>query len=99
MDSFPIKFKQDNFSYDGIDYTKASQGLAQIIDHPLQSKGYFILYAGLSQEAMLQLSDLWLYDAVGRADSFLIYDGDKILCSGDWEVDADLERMFEHWDN
>ena len=91
-DSFPIKFKQDNFSYDGIDYTKTSQGLAQIIEHPLQSKGYFILYAGLSPEAMLQLGDLSLYDS---PNSFVIYDGDKILCSGDWEVDADLVRMFE----
>ncbi|MCK4826269.1 hypothetical protein KA005_61575, partial [bacterium] len=90
--TFPIKFNRDNFSCNGINYAKTSQGLAQIIEHPLQSKGQFILYAGLSATAMLQFGDLYLYDA---SNSFVIYDGDKQINSGDWEADADLLWKFE----
>jgi hypothetical protein len=89
---FPIKFERDNFSYNGKNYAKSSQGLVQVIEHPLQRKGYFILYAGLSPEATLQFGDLDLY---GASNSFVIYDGDKPLCSGDWEVDGDLVWIFE----
>lgn len=90
--TFPIKFSRDNFSCNGINYTKTSQGLAQIIEHPLQPNGQFILYAGLSATAMLQFGDLYLYDA---SNSFVIYDGDKQINSGDWEADADLLWKFE----
>lgn len=90
--TFPIKFNQDNFSYNGINYAKTSQGVAQIIEHPFQPKGQFILYAGLSATAMLQFGDLYLYDA---SNSFIIYDGDQQINSGDWEGDADLIWKFE----
>jgi hypothetical protein len=89
---FPIKFNRDNFSYNGINYAQTSQGLAQIIEHPFQPKGQFILYTGLSATAMLQFGDLYLYDA---SNSFVIYDGEKQINSGDWEGDADLLWKFE----
>ena len=88
---FPIKFNRDKFSFKGINYTKPSQGLAQIIEHPLQPKGQFIQYAGLSATAMLQFGDLYLYDA---QNSYLIYDGDKQVNSGIWEADAELYWEF-----
>jgi transglutaminase-like putative cysteine protease len=88
---FPVKFVQDKFSYNGINYAKTSQGIAQIIEHPLQSKGLFILYAGLSADGMLQFGDLYLYDA---SNSFVIYDGDQQINSGNWEGDVDLLWKF-----
>ncbi len=91
--TFPIKFNRDNFSYKGINYTKTSQGLVQIIEHPLQPKGQFILNAGLSATAMLQFNDLNLYTYT--SNSFVIYDGDKQINSGNWEGDADLLWKFE----
>jgi transglutaminase-like putative cysteine protease len=89
---FPIKFKPDSFSYEGINYTNRSQGLAQVIEHPFQANGILVLYAGLSPQAMFQFADRDLYDA---PNSFVIYDGDKKLCSGDWEGDADLIWNFK----
>lgn len=89
---FPIKFKPDSFSYEGINYTNRSQGLAQAIEHPFQDNGILIIYAGLSPQAMLQSLDLHLY---GAPKSFVIYDGDRQLCSGDWEGDADLVWNFK----
>ena len=88
---FPIKFIQDMFSFNGINYAKTSQGIAQIIEHPLQSKGLFILYAGLSADGMLQFGDLYLYDS---SNSFVIYDGDQQINSGNWEGDPDLLWKF-----
>jgi transglutaminase-like putative cysteine protease len=90
--TFPIRFNKDNFSCNGITYSKTSQGLAQIIEHPLQPKGQFILYAGLSETSMLQFGNLYLYN---DSKSFLIYDGDKKINSGDWETDADLIWNFD----
>jgi len=91
--TFPIKINRDNFTYNGTNYSKPSQGLAQITEHPLKPKGQFIQYAGLSATAMLQFGDLYVYDA---PSSFVIYDGDKQSLSGDWkETDADLLWKFE----
>ena len=90
--TFPIKFNRDNFSYNGINYAKTSQGVAQSIEHPFQPKGQVILYAGLSANAMLQFCDLYLYDT---SNSFIIYDGDQQINSGDWEGDVDLIWKFE----
>ncbi len=89
---FPIKFNQDKFDHNGMIYSKPSQGLAQIAQHPLIKKGQLIQYAGLSAKAMLQFGDLYLYDAY---NSYLIYDGDKKIISGDWEVDNDLLYKFK----
>jgi len=88
---FPIKLNRDNFSCNGINYSKTSQGLAQITEHPLRPKGQFILYAGLSPSAMLQFGDLYLYDA---PSSFMIYDAEKQITSGDW-ADTDSELVWE----
>jgi len=89
---FPIKFERDSFSYKGTSYADNSKGLALAIEHPLQTNGILILYAGLSPQAMLQFGDLYLYNA---SNSFIIYDSDKQLCSGDWGGDADLVWNFK----
>jgi hypothetical protein len=41
---------------------------------------------------MLHLGDLYLYDAY---NSYVIYDVDKEILSGDWEIDNDLLYKFE----
>jgi len=89
---FPIAFNGNSFICNEINYKKPSQGLAQIAEHPLRSKGLFIQYAGLSAAAMLQFGDLYLYDA---PNSFVIYNGDKEITSGDWGGDNDLLWKFE----
>lgn len=89
---FPIKFNQDKFSHNGVIYSKPSQGLAQIIQHPLLKRGQLIQYAGLSSESTLHFGDLYLYDA---SDSYVIYDDDKKIISGDWEVGNELVYKFK----
>ena len=88
---FPLRFNKDNFTCNGITYSDTSQGLAQITEHPLKPKGQFIQYAGLSATAMLQFGDLYLYDA---PSSFVIYDADKQISSGNWE-DTDPDLVWE----
>ena len=90
---FPIKINQNNFSFNGTNYSNPSQGLAQITEHPFRPKGQLIQYAGLSAAAMLQFGDLYLYDA---PNSYVIYDADKEIDSGDWsDTDADLVWEFK----
>jgi len=89
---FEIKFEGNKFSYNRGNYYKDTQGVAQITNHPLRNKGLFILYAGLSATAMLQFGDLNLYDA---PNSFVIYDGNKQINSGDCKAEADLLWKFE----
>ena len=89
---FLIKFNEDKFYYQGVVYSKRSQGVAQITTHPLLQKGQLIQYAGLSAEAMLHFGDLYLYDAY---NSYVIYDGDEEILSGDWEVYGDLLYKFK----
>ncbi len=88
---FPLAFNGNSFIFNRINYDKPSQGLAQVTEHPLKSKGLFIQYAGLSAKAMLQFGDLYLYDS---PNSFVIYDGDQEITSGDWESDTDLVWKF-----
>ncbi len=89
---FPIEFDESKFTWHGAIYDQPTQGVAQVVDHPLNSKGLLILYAGLSGEATLQVCDSYLYDAVA---SYVIFDRDEKLLSGDWEVDSDLVWKFE----
>jgi hypothetical protein len=52
-----------------------------------------VMYAGLSPEATLKLCDLELYDS---DSSYVIFDGDKQLVTGDWEdADANLYWNFD----
>jgi transglutaminase-like putative cysteine protease len=92
-DSFPIKFDGDQFTWQGMRYDKAAQGLAQVIEHPQNGEGLMIMYAGLSPEATLKLCDLQL-DA--SECSYVIFDGDKQSATGDWEdVDGNLYWSFD----
>jgi len=90
-DVFPVKFDESKFIWQGAVYDQPTQGVAEVVDHPLNPKGLLILYAGLSGEATLQVCDSYLYDAVA---SYVIFDRDETLLSGDWEVDSDLVWKF-----
>lgn len=94
-DIFPIKFDEDKFTWQGVTYDKPTQGVAQIVENPLDPESVIILYAGLSGDATQRFCDLYLYDADA---SYVIFDRDKQLVSGDWEVDevdSDLVWNFE----
>lgn len=92
-DIFPIRFDDGKFIWQGTIYDQPAQGVAQIVDNPLDEKCLLILYAGLSSKATLQICDSYLYDAKA---SYVIFDGDKQLLSGDWEdTDSDLVWKFK----
>jgi hypothetical protein len=92
-DIFPVKFDESKFVWRETVYSKPTQGVAQVVDHPLNPKGLLILYAGLSGEATLQICDSYLYDAKA---SYVIFEGEKTLVSGNWEdTDSDLVWKFE----
>lgn len=92
-DSFPIKFDGDQFTWQGMRYDKSTQGLAQVIEHPMNSEGLMIMCAALSPEATLKFCDLELYD---EDSSYVIFEGDKQLLTGDWEdVDSSLYWNFD----
>jgi len=46
--SFPIKFEKNRFSWQGVVYNRPTQGVAQIIENPLDHTNTVNLYAGLS---------------------------------------------------
>jgi len=92
QDSFPIKFEKDKFTWQGTTYDQPSQGVAQIVENPNNPKNLVILYAGLSGDATQKFCDLYLYDANA---SYVIFDQDKQLVSGDWKVDSDLYWNFK----
>ena len=94
-DIFPIKFDEDKFNWQGVNYDQPTQGVAQIIENPLDLESVIILYTGLSGEATKKFCDLYLYDVDA---SYVIFDIDKQLVSGDWkvdEVDSDLVWNFK----
>ena len=91
-DIFPIKFDGARFTWQGATYEQPTQGAAQIVENPRDSKSLMIMYAGLSGEATQKFRDLRLYDADA---SYVIFDADKELLRGDWELDSDLIWKFE----
>ena len=94
-DIFIIKFDEDKFNWRGVTYDKPTQGVAQIVENPLDPESVIILYTGLSGDATQKFCDLHLYDADA---SYVIFDRDKLLVSGYWEVDEvdnDLVWNFE----
>ena len=92
-DSFPIKFDGAVFNWDGTTYNKPTHGLVQIIENPNNAQGLMIINAGLSAEATLKLKALKSYDS---DSSYVIFDDDKQLLTGDWEdVDSNLYWKFD----
>jgi len=92
-DRFPIKFDGTRLIWRETRYDKPTQGVAQVIDNPVDGKGLMVMYAGLSPEATLKLYDLELYDS---DSSYVIFDGDRQLLTGDWEdVDSNLYWNFD----
>ena len=90
---FPVKFDEDKFTWQGVTYGKASQGVAQIVENPNNAQGLMIMYAGLSGESTQKFCDLYLYD---EDTSFIIFDADRELHRGDWEdVDSNLYWKFD----
>ena len=102
-DFFPVKFEKDRFTWQGVVYNKSSQGIALIIENPLDTLYTINLYAGLSGEATLMVCDKsdWQkeldgYYLIDLSTSYIIYDHHSKLVSGDWEdTDSDLVWNFE----
>jgi transglutaminase-like putative cysteine protease len=92
-DIFPIKFDDDKFNWQGITYDQPTQGVAQIVENPLDPESEIVLCAGLSGDATQKFCRLYLYD---EDASYVILDQDKQLVSGDWEdEDSDLVWNFK----
>jgi transglutaminase-like putative cysteine protease len=92
QDAFPIRFRKDHFSWQGTNYEKPTQGVAQIVENPQDATGLVILYAGLTEKSTLQICDSYLYDLDA---SFAIFDGEEVLVSGDWEPEGKLVWKFQ----
>jgi hypothetical protein len=91
-DIFPIKFDHGKFTWQGITYDQPTQGVAQIVENPLEPGKKIVLYYGLSNDAA-KLS--WELYTMNTDASFVIFDGDKELLRGDWEeVDNNLYWNF-----
>jgi hypothetical protein len=91
-DIFIIKFEEGKFTRQGVTYDQPTQGVAQIVENPLDPESVIILYAGLSGDATRGFCDLYLCAADA---SYVIFDHDKQLASGDWEdADSDLVWKF-----
>ena len=91
-DIFPIRFDEDKFTWQGIIYAQPTQAVAQMVENPRGAHNLMIMHAGLSPEATKKFTYSYLY----RVDrSYVIFDGDKQLLSGDWEdVDSNLHWKF-----
>jgi transglutaminase-like putative cysteine protease len=102
-DSFPVKFEKGKFTWGNATYDKPSQGVALIIENPLDTRNTVNLYAGLSGDATLKVCDKseWQEALDGQFlidfnASFVIYENHQKLLSGDWEeVDTDLVWNFD----
>jgi hypothetical protein len=104
-DVFPIKFDENRFTWQGKTYDQRTQGAAQIVENPYDSKSLLILYAGLSSDAILNLFDFrsgkletdksgWFPHESDA--SYYIYEGYKKILSGDWEeFDRNLVWSFK----
>ena len=92
-DIFLIKFDKDKFTWQGIIYDQPAQGVTQVVQNPDNPEGMIILYAGLSGDATQRFRNLYFNYADA---SYVIFDRDKQLVSGDWEeADSDLVWKFK----
>ena len=91
-DDFPIQVGEDAFVWQGTTYRRPTQGVVEAIEQPGQPKRLVVLYAGLGAEAMKAIGDADLYYP---DSSYVIFDGDKRLLTGDWEgADPNLRWEF-----
>lgn len=91
QDRFPIKFEGEKFTWQGKVYDQATQGVIAVVDEGRSSRRLTMLFAGLSAEATKDFSKIndW-FDFLTTA-SYLIYDGNRCVVSGEWEnADPDL---------
>jgi transglutaminase-like putative cysteine protease len=91
-ESFPVRFERNSFTWQGTTYDRPAQGVAQIIENPLDPQGLIILYAGLSGDATQEICDKteWQKELDGQLlidanFSYIIYENHTKLASGDWE--------------
>jgi hypothetical protein len=98
-----VKFEKDKFTWQGVVYNRPTQGVAQIIENPLDHANTVNLYAGLSGDATLVVCDKsdWQqkldgYYLIDLNKSYIIYDQHNKLVFGVWEdTDSDLVWSFE----
>lgn len=87
---FPIKFEGAKFTWQGKVYDQATQGMIAVVDEGRSSRRLTMLFAGLGAEASRDFSAINMPRLFNTA-SYLIYDGNKCLLSGEWEpADSDL---------
>lgn len=105
QNSFPVKFEKDKFTWQGTTYDLPGQGVAQIVENPLDPQSMIILYAGLSGDATQKICGIseWQKELDGNLlidynASFVIFDGYKKLLSGDWE-DSDSDQVWHFYSN
>ena len=100
-DRFPIKFEGEKFTWQGKVYDRETQGVIAVVDEGRSSKKLIILCAGLSDKAtrdIRAIDELYIFFDLNRydqMDSYLIFDKNKWILTGDWELeDPDLIRKF-----
>ena len=99
---FPVEFDGSMFTYKGVNYDKPTQGVAQIVENPNDPQKLIIMYAGLSGEATQKIcaksdwrEQLGGWFLIDMNSSYIIFDKDQRLVSGDWEdFDSDLVWKF-----
>ena len=87
----PIKFDGNKFTWRDKTYDKPSQAVAQIVEGPPDSAALIVHYAGLSAEAMQKFYGNYL----SYLTSYVIFEGDKTLLLGDWQLENELTWEFE----
>lgn len=85
-DSFHIRFQEKAFAWKGVTYDQPGEGVVEAVKNPRNPEGLIILYAGLSKNSTLHVCDSHLY---GLPASYLIFEGNKPLAYGDWELHND----------
>ena len=103
-ESFPVRFDGAAFTFDGVTYQEATQGVSQVIEKPDGLPGLMVLHAGLSGVATRRICDkaewresLGGWFLVDLDASYVIYDAERHqrLASGVWEgYDPDLVWEF-----